>query len=361
MEGQAQIVDNSGAGAPTPDVTPAAPEAGAQAGEFQGQIERTPESLMALLDGADPATLFGQQQQPAAQPPVQEPAQAPPAQVPGQGMQVPDKFKNPDGSINTEALMKSYVGMEEVLGRQGNQLGQIPQLQQELQQLRAQLQPPAQAPPAQPEQAPEAPKFPWEDPGQDIESLNEEYFTNPAEANQKMLQKTIQAFENKMMNTLQEALKPITPMVQERVRQQEFQRQTNDFAEQINQITGGDESHEFFQLQPQMQAIVQQYGEAITKLPNAAEAIYKMAKGSLPSQPPAPTLEQMISDPAMVQKILAAPHIQAEARKMYVQDVKNGAPPIVMGGQGGGTPPASPSERPQSVREASAMFARSLR
>ena len=63
-----------------------------------------------------------------------EPAAAIESPVVG-NIAIPDKFKNADGSVNAESLLKSYVSLEQKLGEQGNQLGQVQTLQQKIEEL----------------------------------------------------------------------------------------------------------------------------------------------------------------------------------------------------------------------------------
>lgn len=67
---------------------------------------------------------------------------------------VPDKFKNPDGSINVDSLLKSYGEAEKVVGRQLNVESQIKQLSEQNQQLQQALEQVKKAVP-QPEPEPE--------------------------------------------------------------------------------------------------------------------------------------------------------------------------------------------------------------
>lgn len=81
---------------------------------------------------------------PVGQPPVVDPPAAPPtpepAPFPVQTSPIPDKFANPDGSLNQDKLQKSYVNLEAYLQRE-RELGQLKQQQQ------FQPPPPQYAPP----------------------------------------------------------------------------------------------------------------------------------------------------------------------------------------------------------------------
>ena len=353
MEGQ--IVDNSTSAqsqvpaAPEPVAAPATEPVQPQQDAVPGA--RSMDTLHALLDGADPNTLFNQQTAAAATPPQTEPEPVEPTPSPVSEPsvidQIPAKFKNPDGTVNTEALLKSYVGLERVLGEQGTKMGTLER------QLR-EAQPPAQpkqepAPQAQPEPAPEPE---WTPPTID------EYYEDPLGAMEKMMQK--QAAD--MQKAIQEAVKPLAPLVESH----QYTQQVNHFTEQVKAFA--ETNPDIYELGPEMERVVQDFetqGIDITKMPNAVRHIYNEAKvrtvqNQLPPQAP-PTIEDMLKDPAMRAKILADPNITAEITKGYVNQVADGAPPVVIGTQPGGTPISVPSEKPRSAREASSMFSRFLK
>lgn len=369
------VVDNpmpSAAPAAAPEQTPAATPTPAT------PSPRSTDMLNALLDGADPGSL-GLTTPPAAATPPQPAAPAAPPAQPGQGpaaaapnpgepgIEIPDKFKNPDGTPNTEALMKSYIGMEKVLGEQGNKLGQMGQMQNELLQLRNIVQQLSAPPPGQPGQpqapaapAEEAPKFPWEVEmtAEEKEIAQEEYFADPIAAIAKRDQQTMKAMEHRMNEMLKNVLEPLAPVVESHQHGQQVQT----FTEQIGAFKSSGVAPDFDAFTPQMTQIVEQYGDWLETLPNPIEVVYRMAKGMAASTPaaPAPTLEDMLKDPASREKILADPSIQTEIARNYVSKVASNAPPVVIGAQPGGVAPAAPGERPTSVREAGKMFSRYL-
>lgn len=344
MEGQ--IVDNS---TPAQSTVPAAPEPvaapvtePAQPQQDTAPGARSMDTLHALLDGADPNTLFNQQPAAAAEPAPIEPTPAP-APEPSVIDQIPDKFKNQDGTVNTEALLKSYVGLEKIFGDQGNKLSALERQLREAQ------------PPAQPQQepAPQAqPEPEWTPPTID------EYYEDPLGVMEKMMQK--QAAE--MQKAIQEAVKPLAPVVESH----QYTQKVNHFTEQLKAFA--ETNPDIYELGKEMERVVQDFekqGIDITNMPNAVRHIYNEAKvRTVQNQPPPqapPTIEDMLKDPAMRAKILADPNITAEITKGYVKQVADGAPPVVIGAQPGGTPISVPSEKPRSAREASSMFSRFLK
>lgn len=378
-------------------VTGTVPESGASAAPVTFETgSRDPGLLAALLDGADPNALFVPKAEvnPAVETGPQPDASAEPAtKSPDEGElsggeprndqildQIPDKFKNSDGSLNTESLMKSYIGMEKVLGEQGNKLGQMSQLQTQLQQLEEVVQRVAAAKfepvqKAEPEGTSAAIQGQQDQqqgqqqgqqqqkglldienlPTEQKEKLLEEYYEDPLSFLSKTLSQQTKLIRESIVQSIAPAIAPV-------VEKYQADRELEMYNQQIAEFTAEGQHPDFHDLIPQMSEIVNKYGyESITKLPNPIEALYTMAKGMQPDASPLPTPEQLISNPEYRAKILSDPGIIAEIRKNYVQEVKNGSPPQVIGTQPGGTVPATASEKPRSVREASAIFSRHIR
>jgi hypothetical protein len=360
------VVDNSSA---TPSPAPVTPEPvvtepvvqSAPAQTFEPG-SRDPKLLEALLQGADPNSLF-KQPTPAApvepQPPVTPPA-TPPAQPPQPDpavepqVDIPDKFKNPDGSVNVPALAKSYIEAQKLIGDQGNRLGQVNQLINEFQQMKSvieQLQQGGQ-PPAQVQQPGQPQQQPQPEPELTEEQELELYYENPVAYQKKQSEKLLK----QVQNMLQEGLKPVVPLVQENL----YNKQVATYQEQVEKFVADPQHGDFYELLPLMQNVIDQ-NPWIEQVPNAVEVAYNMAKGMRPAPPPPPTVEQLLQDQNYRQKILSDPTIQAEIRKSYVQDVQQGAPPMTIGSQPGGVSVSTPAERPKSAREAGTMLARMFR
>lgn len=365
MEGQ--IVDNSvpsaspAPAAPEPAATPApevAPEpTPAQTG---GPPPRDPAILNAILDGADPTKLFGQPE-PSADPapqPALTPEGTPPATAEPR-FQIPDKFLNPDGTPNVEAMAKSYTELERAFGEQGNKLGTMTQL---LQEIATKGQPPAAtAPAAEPEPAEEIPKFPWEEElsPEEREQALEEFYADPLAAQEKRDQKTIKAMECRIKKTLESVLKPLAPVI-------ERQQHDAEVAYYTGQLQAFAQTHADVQeVLPAMTLVAEAIGPNAIKAmekagQNPLEALYTVAKGlNRPAPPPPPTPEQLIADPNYRQKIVSDPNIKNEILKSSIAAIKDGQPPTVIGSQAG-VPPATPAEKPKSAREATSMLSRML-
>ncbi|MCL6557458.1 MAG: hypothetical protein K6U74_01410 [Firmicutes bacterium] len=349
MESTTPAADNSGAQGQTGGIPPAAPAAPAQ--------PVAPPATQDIPPGTDPRTvmknplidLLGASQQ-TAEPQSQPAGESAPGAVAQPGTtdditaiagMIPDKFKNPDRTVNTAALMKSYLGMEKVLGEQGQKLSIIPQLERQIQILQSQLsqvtQQPGQ-PQTQPQTAPASsePELTPEQIKEMNEKFLEDFYENP-----------VQTIANMATRIAQDMVNPIAQTVEQSKQVHEFTAQIEDFAEKNPDVAD---------LWPDMLKILDA-NKHLADLPNGLEVIYKMAKaekyGTPPPAPPAPpTPEQLLQDPAFRAKILADPGIKNEILKGYVQEIKSGQPPVVIGNQPGSLPPAAPPTEIKNISDA---------
>jgi len=379
MDGQETSVDNSAPANTAPvvsesvvpeSIAPAAPSVDPATQPPQTQPgARDFNTLSAILDGADPSTLFGGQptQPPAEAIPPQEQPQQTPAPTPEiEPLVIPDKFKNPDGTINSEALMRSYVGLEQVLGRQGSQLGQMSQLQNELNQYRAlvtqaRLQAQQQsAQNAQPVEPKPEPKFPWETEmtQEERDSFQEEFLEDPVSALTKRDQQTAQAIESKFQKMLEQVINPLEPVIQEHRFNQEVRHYSNRL------MTLAEQNPDIYDLKPAMEVIAGSLGrEALRAMEQSGQdplqVVYEAAKKlHRPTQPAPPTPEQLLSDQNFRQQIIQNPEIKNEILKSHMQTVQQGKPPQLVGSQPGGVPTPTPAIAPKSAKEAGTMLRR---
>lgn len=335
----APIVDNSGGQLPVSGVTPAASAEPAQPAAAPQEIPPgvDPRTVMknpiAELLGANinPGTPEGLE--PLA--PVGDPAAPAPAATAQPGITgeidpalVPDKFKNPDGTINYVELARGYREIESLAGRQGNQLNQM---QRQLQELQRGPQP------GQPQQtAPVQPEPPQMTPEQ-IKEMNERFL-------ESFYENPIQTVYEMAANIAREAVQPIAQTVQQGQQVQTFSSEIEAFAEQ---------NPDMVDVYPDMVSILEA-NPHIADFPNALDTLYKMAKGQKYGTPPPapPTLEQLLQDPANLQKVLENPAVKNAILSNYAQSVKAGQPPVVIGSQPGAVPPAAAPVEIKSTTDA---------
>jgi len=323
--------------------------------------QRDPGLLARILNGEDPVAL-GLETAPAASPAAAEtltgqqqetaPATTPTTQMPQQTQElILGKFKS------LEDLTAGYQQLEKRFGEQRNELGTLrQQVQQPAQQP---TETPAQATPATP--AEEAPKFPWEvemTPEQKEAAL-EEYYADPLTAQAKRDQQTMKAMEHMVKQMVSNAIEPLQPVAQKFQEDQQVQH----FSEAIEDYASQPGNEDFYELEPQIEQIYNQFGDSILQLPNAVEVLHMMARGltaKAEPAPSAPTHDEILADPGFRQKVLADPGLQKEIAAQYAKQIASGAPPVLMGAQPGGTPVAAPTEKPRSIKEASAIFLRNM-
>ncbi len=244
-------------------------------------------------------------------------------------LEIPEKFRLPDGSLNQEALLRSYLEEEKKLHEQAAELAEIRKMMQELQGRLLQEQP----------KEPETPQLTEEQ----IQELNEkwlsEFYSNPLQAINQILEPLVQS--------------RIQPLAQ----QIEQQRQVEQWTQQVETVRQK-YSSDFDQLLPEMEKIVQEQGEALVNIPNAVEVIYQMAKARHYKPP-----EELLKDENFRKKILEDESIRNEILKDYANKVKEGQPPIMVGSQPGEIPAIPPEEikTPQdSLRATKSFFQRIL-
>lgn len=251
-------------------------------------------------------------------------------------MDVPDKFKNPDGSVNIDALAKAYINMEQMYPRikqdpqaVDNMLETNKQLQaqnQELNQKFLTLIETMQAQTAQkePELSPEEKKAREE---AEMEAFWEKYNQNPKQA---------------IMEMVNQAVKPmVEPLHQEMQYRQEVEHWNN-------QIQAFSQSHaDFDEMLPAIREVVAEYGDMLKGRPDAIEIAYNFAKAkqvtSAPEPEPAqpPTVEEMLNDQNVLAQIVQNPAIKKLILEQHVQEIKNNPAPPVIGSQPGGLAPST--------------------
>ncbi|MBU7006308.1 hypothetical protein [Phosphitispora fastidiosa] len=310
------------------------------------------------IPGANPAASV-QPQAPVVQPaqpaqpaqPVQtEPPAVPPSSPATPGpqdwtSQVPDKFKNPDGSVNVEALVKSYTHLEPKLTEQGRTISELTNKVQSFSQQPQQFQPgqdPQQMPGQQPwQQQPQQPSEPQITPEQ-VKEINEKFVESLLDPEKNPVQALSQI--------IKDVVTPMVAPVQEKIQYQDRLAEWNQKVDAFKANTS-----DFADLEADMTQIINEMGPYLATMPDPLQAAYDMAKGrkaqNFTPQPP-PTLEEMLANPDNIEKIVQNPQVQQMILSQTAAQIQNGAPPVVMASQPGGTPPAAPSTPITNAKEA---------
>lgn len=262
-------------------------------------------------------------------------------------VEIPDKFKNPDGSVNVEAMAKSYLNMESMYSRQVPQIQQTTQQINELQQtiigLQNKMAENTTATNAVTQElSPEELAAKIE---ADNEAFWEKYNANPKEALADLIK-----------DSMKEMVEPILAPIKA---DQEFQKKTEEFG--LKMVEFAKDTPDFWDFQDAMVNISRRF-PALEQLPDAVKVIYGLAKGmqpagesQQPAQPaPAPTTEELLKQPDFVAKILQDPNIKTQILQQHMADIKaNPAPPVISGN--GGLPPSTQPvdmKNPKTAKEA---------
>lgn len=263
--------------------------------------------------------------------PEPEPTPSPEPQV-----DIPDKFRLPDGSINPK-FIQSYQNMESMFTKQAQQINDLTQVVINLQnQVLTNQTAPQYTPPEPPAPTPE-----------ELAAANEAWLERFYENPQKTLQDVI-------ANTIQSQLDPIlAPIMQDR----EFQQSVQTYSQQVAAL--GQKYPDLDQYRPAMQDILNAAQdpssglnlEAILDQDGAMEAIYLMAKGKT-AQPPAPapvskTPEELLKDQNFLAQVVNNPEVQKMILANVQAQLKGEPKPPVVGARPGG---AAPGLEPVSIK-----------
>lgn len=240
----------------------------------------------------------------------------------------------------TRALHQIYVQQQQDMQRQESEFQQAQQLLGQYQALMQQQQ--AMQPPA-----PQQQQAPTIDAAR-IQQLHEEYqeraYENKFEADQWWQQQPeVQDMERQRLDAMvQQRVNDIVgPIQQER----EYQQQVSQARSQYT---------DFDNYTNEMQQILEG-NPALAEYPNAIDNLYWMAKGRAAQAAPQP--EQLLTDPAFQQQILANEQIRNLVLQSYQQQKLNTQPPTVMATQAAAqTPTSLGNHKPRNLSEASAAF-----
>lgn len=279
---------------------------------------------------------------PAATPPAATPPGAPtatppgtpaaPAIPPGTPATTPQpllagRFKTP------EELERGYVELLRRMADQGQELGRLRQLEIQLpnlvqQQVQTYL---SQQQAARPMTEEERRKL--------NEQLMDEFQEDPS----GFMDKLTKRIQEDIRRDFEQQLTPIQSKVQHYDRLAYWNQQLSEAAGKYP---------DFQQVLPEMRNVIMQFGEAITNSPAGVEMAYSIAKGRLGAA------QVNLQDPAVRQAVLQDPALRQQIIAEHYQQIRQGnAPPVVISGQPGGSPPATPSTEIRTLKDAGAAAA----
>lgn len=343
---------------PQSEVAPVAPETGVEptgepaGGEPSG--EQKPASFEELWNKHTGASTE-QNPEPAAEP-MGEPEPSAPA-TPEWANNLPDKFKNADGTVNYESLANSYLNLEPELTRKSTELAQLRQQMQGQPQQQPQQQPAQRAPQGQPEYSPEQ-----------MTQIGEQVLDGLLDPS-----KTLQTLSGIINMAVGEALQnSIMPKIAPVLENYEHNQSVNEWSRQITQLAQANPDVE--KLVPVMAEILDEpvigpngqpmtmqgpngpvpvtTGDYLATMPNGVQMAYNLAKARQAQNLRSP--EDMLKDSAFWTKAAEHPEIRkmvltANAKEIYTNNQKV---PTVIGSTPAGAPPATPPTKPTNAQEA---------
>jgi len=280
---------------------------------------------------------FFKEPEPQITPPVTPPepnVDAPPPVEP-QAVEIPEKFRNSDGSLNAQALLKSYIEVQSKIGEQGNRIGDY---SRQVQELSAKLQ-----------QYEQSQQVPPDEPTGDNLRPPEEF--NPDEWFDSFYSDPKAALQQLFSDAIQQTVKPLEPVIQHFQQEQE----RSFWREEVAKVQ--DKYSDFEEYRGRAAEMLREQPELLN-LPNAIEACYKMAKAEVLGTKVAsqPTLEDMLKDPNFVSQLSQNPEIQKQVMRTYSERVSAQPKPTVMGQQAGGVPSFTPPPEIRTVKDATRAF-----
>jgi hypothetical protein len=265
---------------------------------------------------------------------------------------IPAKFKNPDGTLNTEALLQSYKNLEPKLSEYGTTIKSLND------RLSAAPQPAPQVP-----QTPETPQSQPQATQEQVDAMKEKFMDDFYERGPVAL---MELFAPMMENVINQK---VMPQIQPYIQREEHSQKVDAWTTQVEQVKSSNPDFEQYKdtmiqiLDEPVMSNGQQVlgedgqpmsmGEYLSGMPNAVEVAYNLAKGRQASSMKTP--EQLLSDPNFLSQAAQHPEIRKMILTQHVQNIQSGQPPTVISSQPAGSPPATPANSPQSALEAGSL------
>ncbi|MDD5511549.1 MAG: hypothetical protein PHI12_12175 [Dehalococcoidales bacterium] len=234
------------------------------------------------------------------------------------------RFKSP------QDMEKSYLELEKKLREQGQELGTLRPLAQQVNQLPAMIEQKIQ-------QAIESQKQPLtlEQKREINEQLLEKFNDDP----QGFLDNMRQEIFTEVQGAVKKQYEPLEQQIQN------FDRQARWNA-QVQQVAA--KYPDYAEMVPLMQEVIGRHGNTLINDPSGVEIAYFMAKGMRPVQQADP--QRLLQDQNFRQQIVQNQEIRNQIIADYLNQIRQGGtPPVVIGGQPAG---ASPSSTPAQIKTA---------
>ena len=349
------VPDNPAAPAAAPVDTPAGSEPAPAPAPVPMDVDPRTYLKNPLLEVAAEEPGAGAQPNPEAGEPQ------PAAEPSGEPKLLAGKFESP------EKLEEAYTALEAKLGTQGSEIGQLRRQQQEFDQLREQLlyaannpqpatnNPQAPAPPQSAEEIIQAEFGSWDEEKQ--EAFMTGLYTNGPEAMSEAFKPLLNTAIEQMKAEVGQFKTELSSQVEPIIADRQFNEKAQTFAEAG--VAFAEQNPGFNELRPQIGAMLDadpELAEMLDAMPpeRAISMAYTLAKGMGAQRVEnAPTVDDLLKDPGAQAKFAESDEVKNLVLQGHAQDIKNGRPPVVVGSQPGGTPPAVPPDEIKSTKDAS--------
>lgn len=259
-----------------------------------------------------------------------------------------DKFKN------VEALGNSYKHIEQLHSRTANENAQ---LKQQLAEMKAQTEAAA----AQ-QQQPAAPELTPEQLEEDNNALIEQLMNDPQKVLNRLRQEAADQAK-KELESIKQQVEPIIEKSRKQDQQEQWNQKANEFATAVD--PAGNLLHPEISRDEVRAGMI----EAFNKFPGLAQfedgfaTAYKFALGELNDtvgSTPAINPSALLDNDDFIKQAASNPKIMELATQKYLESIKSGNPPPIMGASVGSSPSALPENKPKSIAEGSKAFMKAL-
>lgn len=179
------------------------------------------------------------------------------------------------------------------------------------------------------------------------------FLNNPAEYKSKLKQEILGEIKSQLAPDLN-LVQQIRTSHEETA---EWERKAIEVAQAFDPETGEQLYPDFFDLKDEVDQAFKMFPQLIQSkdFEGAIKAARLIKQAANPT--PAPKPEDLLNDESFVnEKILTNPQIKEKLLKSHMEEIRKGTPPPQINGNAGGSPPASPIEKPKSLKEAGQRF-----
>lgn len=194
------------------------------------------------------------------------------------------------------------------------------------------------------------------------DEFQNQMYENPSSAFGSLLEQTLAPVVSGLQQQFQAQLQQQTAQANQYV----MERQTEaGFSSELEQMAAAPDQYPGLQeAYPIMEQVLTEH-PYLFQSPQPMVAAYLMARGyaggqsqanQTPAAQPQPiTVDTVMSDQNLMGQIMQHPQIRDQIVRSYLEALRSGQPPVILGAPSGGTPPATPPNKPANIRQAGMM------